>query len=63
MLAKGSVSASDLLSLFKHPEVETNVAVHAAELMDTTVELIRQFAYIQEKQNSNMTGVDDITSL
>lgn len=60
MLAKGSLSASDLLSLFKHPEAETNVAIHAAELMDTTVELIHQLVYTREKRYSNMTGVEDI---
>ncbi|XP_054825996.1 eosinophil peroxidase-like [Eublepharis macularius] len=57
LLAKGSLSASDLLSLFKHPEDETNVAVQAAELMDTAVELIRQLVYTQEKRNSNITGI------
>ncbi|KAJ6652219.1 hypothetical protein lerEdw1_012985 [Lerista edwardsae] len=57
VLAKGSLSASDLLSLFKHPEAETNVAIQAAELMDTTVELIRQLVYTREKRYGNMTGV------
>uniref|UniRef100_A0ACB8G205 Uncharacterized protein n=1 Tax=Sphaerodactylus townsendi TaxID=933632 RepID=A0ACB8G205_9SAUR len=56
-LAKGSLSASDLLSLFKHPEAETNAAVQAAELMDTAVELIRQLVYTQEKRNHNVTGL------
>ncbi|XP_053252519.1 myeloperoxidase-like isoform X2 [Podarcis raffonei] len=57
VLTKGSLSASDLLSLFKHPEAETNTAVHAAELMDTTVELIRQLVYTREKRYANMSGV------
>ncbi|XP_062971898.1 thyroid peroxidase-like [Elgaria multicarinata webbii] len=56
-LTKASLSASDLLSLFKRPEAETNVAIHAAELMDTTVELIRQLVYSQEKRHGNMSGV------
>ncbi|KAH0621055.1 hypothetical protein JD844_022067 [Phrynosoma platyrhinos] len=57
MLTKGSLSVSDLLSLFKHPEAETNVAIQAAELMDTTVELIPQLVYTQEKQYGNISGV------
>ncbi|XP_053106057.1 thyroid peroxidase-like, partial [Hemicordylus capensis] len=63
MLSKGSLSSSDLLSLFKHPEAETNVAVRAAELMDTAIELIRQLVYTREKRYSNMTGVLSIRDL
>lgn len=56
---KGSIRANDVLSFFKLPVAETRNAVRAAELMETTIELIRQMVYTQEKMFRNATGNQD----
>ncbi|XP_067849684.1 eosinophil peroxidase-like [Heptranchias perlo] len=56
-LAEGSISANDLLGFFKHPVAETRTAVRAAELMETTIELIRQMVYTEEKIFRNVTDL------
>ncbi|XP_069778522.1 myeloperoxidase-like [Narcine bancroftii] len=53
----GSIRANDLLSFFKLPVAETRKAVRAAELMETTIELIRQMVYTQEKIVRNATDL------
>ncbi|XP_041075162.1 eosinophil peroxidase [Polyodon spathula] len=54
-LDEGSLSPSDLLTLFKQPAPETRSAVRAAELLDNTVEIIRQMVYTQEMELKNIT--------
>ncbi|XP_059832356.1 eosinophil peroxidase-like [Hypanus sabinus] len=54
---KDSILANDLLSFFKLPVAETRNAVRAAELMETTIELIRQMVYTQEKIFKNASDL------
>ncbi|KAG7522765.1 eosinophil peroxidase-like [Solea senegalensis] len=44
-LSEGTLKSSDLLAHFKHTEARTRTHIRAAELLDNTVELIREMVY------------------
>ena len=44
-LSEGTLRPSDLLAQFKHTEARTRTQIWAAELLDNTVELIREMVY------------------
>nr|XP_014349544.1 PREDICTED: eosinophil peroxidase [Latimeria chalumnae] len=65
-LQEGFATANDLLGLFKQPVAETRSAVRAAEILENTMELIRQMVYTQEKLFKNLTDLlsaQDLISL
>ncbi|XP_048886441.1 eosinophil peroxidase isoform X1 [Brienomyrus brachyistius] len=57
LLSEGSLSPSDLLSQFKHAGPRTRTHVRAAELLDTTVELIREMVYTHTMTQHNFTDL------
>ncbi len=44
-LSEGALRPSDLLAQFKQTEARTRTQIRAAELLDNTVELIREMVY------------------
>ena len=44
-LSEGALRPSDLLAQFKQTEAKTRTQIWAAELLDNTVELIREMVY------------------
>ncbi|XP_068168847.1 eosinophil peroxidase isoform X2 [Antennarius striatus] len=52
-LSEGSLRPSDLLAHFKHIEATTRTQIWAAELLDNTVELIREMVYTHSMVQPN----------
>ncbi|XP_028286259.1 eosinophil peroxidase [Parambassis ranga] len=52
-LSEGALRPSDLLAQFKQIEARTRTQIHAAELLDNTVELIREMVYTNTMMQPN----------
>lgn len=70
-LSEGALRPSDLLAQFKQIEASTRTQIWAAELLDNTVELIREMVYTHTmvqpnphgtEQQHNTTQRDDLLS-
>ena len=57
-LSEGALRPSDLLTQFKQIEATTRTQVWAAELLDNTVELIREMVYTHTMEQPNPTGTE-----
>ncbi|XP_066559025.1 eosinophil peroxidase [Amia ocellicauda] len=58
---QGSVQPSDRLAQFKQPDPETRGRVRAAELLHSTVELIREMVYTQDS-TANSSALTELLS-
>lgn len=56
-LSEGTLKPSDLLSHFKQTEARTKNHIRAAELLDNTVELIREMVYTHTMVQTNSHGI------
>jgi len=57
-LSEGALRPSDLLAQFKQIEARTRTHIQAAELLDNTVELIREMVYTNTMMQPNPYGTD-----
>lgn len=55
-LSEGALRPSDLLAQFKQTEARTRTQIRAAELLDNTVELIREMVYTHTMIQPNPHG-------
>lgn len=55
-LSEGALRPSDLLAQFKQTEAKTRTQIRAAELLDNTVELIREMVYTHTMVQPNPHG-------
>nr|XP_015819780.1 eosinophil peroxidase isoform X2 [Nothobranchius furzeri] len=65
-LSEGALKPSDLLAQFKQIETRTRTQIQAAELLDNTVELIREMVYTNTMVQPNpyeLLGEGDVESL
>ncbi|KAF7659862.1 hypothetical protein LDENG_00292170 [Lucifuga dentata] len=66
-LSEGALRPSDLLAQFKQTEIRTRTQIRAAELLDNTVELIREMVYthamVQPKPHELLSEADMETLL
>lgn len=57
-LSEGALRPSDLLAQFKQIEATTRTQIWAAELLDNTVELIREMVYTHTMVQPNPDGTE-----
>lgn len=57
-LSEGALRPSDLLAQFKQTEARTRTQIRAAELLDNTVELIREMVYTHTMVQSDPHGTE-----
>lgn len=57
-LSEGALKPSDLLAQFKQTEARTRTQIRAAELLDNTVELIREMVYTHNMVQPDSHGID-----
>lgn len=57
-LSEGALRPSDLLAQFKQIEVTTRTQIWAAELLDNTVELIREMVYTHAMAQPSPHGTE-----
>lgn len=57
-LSEGALRPSDLLAQFKQTEARTRTQIRAAELLDNTVELIREMVYTHTMVQPDPKGTD-----
>ncbi|KAJ8252219.1 hypothetical protein COCON_G00215310 [Conger conger] len=65
-LSEGSIRPSDLLAQFKQTGPRTKAHIWAAEVLDNTVELIREMVYTNTMTQPNLTemlGLEDVETL
>ncbi|KAM9854787.1 eosinophil peroxidase [Aulostomus maculatus] len=65
-LSEGSLRPTDLLAQFKHTETRTRTQIQAAELLDNTVELIREMVYthtMAQAKPHELLSEDDVENL
>ncbi|KAG9336338.1 hypothetical protein JZ751_002685, partial [Albula glossodonta] len=65
-LSEGSIRPSDLLAHFKQTGPRTKAHIWAAEILDNTVELIREMVYtntMTQLNLNNLLGVEDMETL
>lgn len=58
-LSEGALRPSDLLAQFKQIESRTRTQIRAAELLDNTVELIREMVYTNTMMQPNAYGTEE----
>ena len=56
-LSEGALRPSDLLAQFKQAEPSTRTHIQAAELLDNTVELIREMVYTHTMVMPDHSGI------
>lgn len=57
-MSAGALRPSDLLAQFKQTEAKTSAQIRAAELLDNTVELIREMVYTHTMVQPDHQGTD-----
>lgn len=57
-LSEGTLRPSDLLSQFKQTEASVRTHIYAAELLDNTVELIREMVYTHSMEQPKPHGTE-----
>lgn len=57
-LSEGALRPSDLLAQFKQTEAKTRTQIRAAELLDNTVELIREMVYTHTMVQPDHRGTE-----
>lgn len=62
-LSEGALRPSDLLAQFKQIEATTRTQIWAAELLDNTVELIREMVYTHTMVQPNPDGTERLAEL
>lgn len=60
-LSEGALRPSDLLAQFKQTEPRTRTHIQAAELLDNTVELIREMVYTNTMAQPSNSGIETNT--
>lgn len=56
--SEGALRPSDLLAQFKQTEASTRAGVRAAELLDNTVEVLREMVYTQTMAQPSPHGTE-----
>uniref|UniRef100_A0A3Q2NWL1 Uncharacterized protein n=1 Tax=Fundulus heteroclitus TaxID=8078 RepID=A0A3Q2NWL1_FUNHE len=62
-VSEGAIRPSDLLAQFKQIEAGTRTHVRAAELLENTVELIREMVYTNTMTQPNPDDVEDLLQM
>lgn len=57
-LSEGALRPSDLLAQFKQTEASSRAGIRAAELLDNTVEVLREMVYTQTMVQPSPRGTE-----